>query len=178
MTPDAYYHLVDQAVATRRWRVQGWLCAAEQADLWQDGALGLLEACRKWRPGSAPFAPYAVALIQRRIADGLRRLDVARSHRAELRASGLDLVRTALHDALPDCRPAPDLEVQQREQQEWLARRLARLAPRLRTVVQHYYGLDGRPRLTYDRIGRLIGVRPQWVEELRVQACERMRKVA
>ena len=179
MLPDAYYHLVDQAVRSRRWseNTHGWLCAVERADLWQDGALGLVEACEKWKPGRAPFGPYAMMMIQHRLDDGLRRMGLPRTYQGMIgqRHDRL-LKRIEIDENYPDPHPSPDRELEVQEMAEWLRVRLTRLPRRMRVVMCYYYGLCNRAPSTLEQIGVKLKVSRERVRQIRFQAMERLRE--
>ena len=128
-------------------------------DLRQDGAMGVLEAIRRWDPEIAAkhnssFFTYAMWWIRAKVQDG-----ADRQYGSTREESGVDLSWKTLPDPP---RQFPDL--------------LASLPDDERAVMQLVYGLDGQGERTFSQAGQILGRTHREVSRLHGSALQRLRE--
>ena len=111
-------------------------------DLVQEGALGLLEAARRFDPDRGlKFLSYAASAVRNAMTDFLR----TQGSRGEV----VSLSWEELHTG--PIAPSPEVELLRQEQQEILSKGLYSLAPRERVYLRYRFGLsDDVPRSLRD----------------------------
>jgi RNA polymerase sigma factor FliA len=140
--------LIDRAAR----RVAARAGLPELADeLWSAGAMGLLDAARRFEPGrDVRFETFAEHRVRGAMLDELRRLDhLPRRLRAQVREreelAGLEglalppVPLEALADAAPSDAPSAEEDAVRSQQRAQLAAAIARLPRRLQMVLSLYY---------------------------------------
>jgi RNA polymerase primary sigma factor len=83
-----------------------------------------------------------------------------------------------LGDGIADDRPRPEEATAERMRFADLGRALARLAPRLRSILEMRFGLDGAAPRTLREVGRILGLTAERVRQLEQQALYELGKSA
>jgi RNA polymerase primary sigma factor len=103
-------------------------------------------------------------------------LPLARSS-VSLDAALADGEDATLLDCLPsDDGGAPDQEVLDSALSDSVERALATLSPRESRVVRLHFGFDGRDAMTFEAIGRQMGVTRERVRQIHQRALRKLRK--
>lgn len=158
----------------------------DRDDLAQEGALGLLEAARRYEPGHGTrLSTYATYWVRMRVRERLRRatapplrsLDVPADARVRPvdEYSGDDSPRPPLRDVVPSSEPSPRELAELSEHLSLLPRALLRLTPRQRLVVEAIHGI-GRPRRSMGWVATRLRISPQRVAQVLARALEVLRE--
>jgi len=111
-------------------------------ELWSAGAMGLLDAARRFEPGrEIRFETFAEHRVRGAMLDELRRLDhLPRRMRARVKEQDEPDVRLEeLVDIAPGEAPSAEERAVSAQQRERLAAAIARLPERLQVVLSLYY---------------------------------------
>ncbi len=167
--------------------------ALPRDELVAEGNLGLIEAARRYDPGRrVRFASYAGWWIRKYILSALRRQSLQTSVGAgggtasragrqrvlsfeEFMESSSE--RHALERFAPAAAAEPETVVLEHQLAEALRSVLHRLPDHERTVLEAHYGLSGRPPITLQEIGRLLGCTRERVRQIELRALTRVRQL-
>jgi RNA polymerase sigma factor for flagellar operon FliA len=151
-------------------------------ELWSAGALGLLDAARRFEPGrDIRFETFAEHRVRGAMLDELRRLDPlprrlrARAERGEI--AGLEGVTQppvsleALGNAAPAEEPSAEERASLAQRRDRLAAAISRLPQRWQTVLSLYYVEE----LTLKEIGQVLEVSEARVSQLHKEALKVLR---
>lgn len=187
-----YQHLIHSVV--RRMRRLEIFGVFDWEDMYQEGALGLMDATRLWHPaGGASFSTYALKRISGSLIDAARRLrpftraDLRHAREAgtdsdiwDRRPLSLDSVlsdddKVQRHDLVPDPAAEQAFENVLRErgdQEEAVAALVIALPPNQRICVTLYYWED----LSMRAIGEVLGVSESRVHQILTRARQRLQQ--
>ena len=127
-----------------------------------EGNMALVIAARKWNPDKEPvFAHYAIFHIRKAME--------------RIMPSGE--IKKEISDKMPAGRPYTNEAVENAELNENMHQRLQRLNDRERNVICHYYGIEGKERLTMSEIGELLNYSRERIRQIRKTAERKMRKL-
>ena len=126
-----------------------------------EGNMALVIAARKWNPEKEPvFAHYAVYHIRKAME--------------RIMPSGE--IKKEISDKMSAGRPYTNEAVEDAELNENMHQRLQRLNDRERSVICHYYGIEGMEKLTMAEIGSLLNYSRERIRQIRKTAERKMRK--
>ncbi len=126
-----------------------------------EGNMALVMAARKWNPEKEPvFAHYAIYHIR-------KAMESIMPH-GELKKN--------LSDKLAAGRPYTHEAAEQAELSEDMHQRIMHLNDRERNVICHYYGIEGKEKLTMTEIANLTGYTRERIRQIRKTAERKMRK--
>ena len=126
-----------------------------------EGNMALVIAARKWNPEKEPvFAHYAVYHIRKAME--------------RIMPSGE--IKKEISDKMSAGRPYTNEAVEDAELTENMHQRLERLNDRERNVICHYYGIEGKEKLTMTEIGDMLNYSRERIRQIRKTAERKMRK--
>lgn len=126
-----------------------------------EGNMALVIAARKWNPEKEPvFAHYAVYHIRKAME--------------RIMPSGE--IKKEISDKMAAGRPFTHEAVEDAELNENMHQRLERLNDRERNVICHYYGIEGKEKLTMAEIGEALNYSRERIRQIRKTAERKMRK--
>mgnify|MGYP002623782781 CR=1 FL=1 len=127
-----------------------------------EGNMALVIAARKWNPDKEPvFAHYAVYHIRK----------------AMERIMPTGEIKKEISDKMSAGRPYTHEAVENAELNEDMHQRLQRLNDRERNVICHYYGIEGKEKLTMAEIAELLNYSRERIRQIRKTAERKMRKL-
>lgn len=145
-------------------------CGWEWEDLYSEA---LVEMIRTVQIYSANTHPYLSTLIQARVENRLRKLLMEQTWAAfdeeELTIDILDESIWKLEDLYDR------VFVDELLDNDFKMRRRAHLTDRETWVLYRYFGLDGGPEWTLDRIGEELGVNRERVRQIKAKALQKLR---
>ena len=126
-----------------------------------EGNMALVIAARKWNPEKEPvFAHYAIYHIRKAME--------------RIMPSGE--IKKEISDKMSAGRPYTNEAVEDAELNENMHQRLERLNDRERDVICHYYGIEGKEKLTMAEIGDMLNYSRERIRQIRKTAERKMRK--
>ena len=126
-----------------------------------EGNMALVIAARKWNPEKeSVFAHYAVYHIRKAME--------------RIMPSGE--IKKEISDKMSAGRPYTNEAVEDAELTENMHQRLERLNDRERNVICHYYGIEGKKKLTMAEIGDMLNYSRERIRQIRKTAERKMRK--
>ena len=126
-----------------------------------EGNMALVIAARKWNSEKEPvFAHYAVYHIRKAME--------------RIMPSGE--IKKEISDKMSAGRPYTNEAAEDAELNENMHQRLERLNDRERNVICHYYGIEGKEKLTMAEIAELLNYSRERIRQIRKTAERKMRK--
>ncbi len=145
----------------------------EYEDLVQEGMLGLMDATDRFDPGrGVKFSTYAMWHIRKTIMEAIRsKNDTVRTPRRRPSKSCVSLGDAVgiIDDAATPCEILAE-----EEERQAVHRGIRDLPSREGIVIRLRHGIDTE-RMTLKQVGHVLGVCPERVRQIQVQAEERLR---